>query len=1837
MTLTPDTSPNLPVDPAVPQAGPPAAEPPDPDQAGAAVLVAVTAAFLPLTVALYAILTTGDHLSGRWKFFLAGGTGGLYGLGLVAIGHLLLRNPARQVLGRSLLVAGGVLAPLLAGAGWFIGGSPLVMSLVVVANALAAAFLAAVAAASYARAVGQPVREVVPLVAAVLLLGLTGGRNVLTTRMTVVIIDSATALLACGIYLRPLGGVTPAGRIALALAVPFGGLLMRPFWALVPTDLVGLGLGFLFALRVIRAHLRFGSLSILTLCLLGGLLNTALPHPNGRATVAVLAVVAMLLLTEDLERDGGAFRLDRLLPPWLAGAVWLLLAVTWAADMRLFIFALGLSSGWQGEAAPWAALAAVPWAVPPFVLAFRRRGAITADRDPELPEPGIVAEATGWAVLATVVMLAWNAPPRFALVGLGALAAATLVAVGWARRQPAPPRTVAALMALVLTVVAATERAHSPVLDLVPALLGLGLAAAPWLGGGRTAGQLGLGLVPLLTAVAIFRGASVPLGATLLGALGLMQLIRPPLRELRAARPAWLLLTHAPEGGAAPLRMPSWAGQDPMWLLALLCCALAVPLFVFAHRQRALALGPAPLDPEAVPPEIAGENGRVLEAIAFALLALAAALALREAPAVMPRALAPLVLATALAAAWAARAGSKGSWAGAFSLALPLAWTGGQLLGTPEGPLAAVLAAFVFALLPFVVKGELRVAGWVGLGAFPVAIALALLQAAPRPALIALLAAFGLIHTLRPPLGVGWTRVAAPPALLAAGYLLLDPAGGALTLALPGGLPGLGAAALLVLALWGAVSGGPTVLMAQALIGAGALLLCTATPLALLPIAVIAVGRNVPGRNAAAPLLALAGIGLLLLAPASLAGDAPAGLLALTGFLAPTSLALSCAAAAMALGSALVVFRRLPPPPPEPEPPPPGVPALPTLPTLAVLQAPAVLVLAAAPLALLFMPRLHTGAWWSPAHAPFAAGLAVAVCAAVALGAGRAPFWQSATLAGATLVGVGATVVAFLLPAGTRAAIEASAGAFIALATALALTPRLSLEAAGTARALIALLAPVAVIPVCRDPWDWPGLLVAAVGVALLGHQARKTASAILAGCALWLGLLLAVWGAASLCARLLYGDAGPVPLAALLPPAAIAASAAGIAALLWADRWLLAESGFSLFFVHGCVAVACIGALAAAGFAPAATAVEVALVDAALLAPAVLAVSLGLHERAGWTVYVGGSGLLLAYLYTRLRTDWLAPLAGWDAAAALVGVLLALAVEVRLRLDARDPEQLEHDPLFDDLLLPPWPGLRQTQWTGIVFAALAVVAFGETRPLAYALPSLAVAAILLARALAGGHAAYGIGGLLLVNAVIVRALSDARIDYLACYALPLAASAALLMHAYRERHRINDGVRILPPLTAAVVAGIEAFDSPDLAPPVLLTALGVLLLPLSRIFRLRSHLWLGLGCLAAGGLALALHSERLSALLAAGVSAELVMRLLPLLSVFTILGGLALISPRLTAFNLFPEVPLEVLHARARDCLALAALIAGVCAGIGPILTPLDAIAHLLALAGVIVLGVRAGLGDHKSWALLLAGGTLVVVYVYLRSRTSFLDGLHGFDALAAVAIGSLMRLLELPLRRREAETPGVLPPLDEDGPDSWPFGVRQVRLLSRSITSLAAVAFLDLHAPIDTLGPLLAAVSFAMYGRAGAAVDHVLAALFANITVVLFLLDQHVTMASLYALPVTVTATFLLHRHRERLVYDENILRSFPPAAAALACVYDAIQSSSIFLPTVLLAGLGLSLLILSRRWQMRPYLPLGLVCVSAALLTTIGHWNARGWTTSALAAGVATLLVPAVLLRR
>jgi hypothetical protein len=469
--------------------------------------------------------------------------------------------------------------------------------------------------------------------------------------------------------------------------------------------------------------------------------------------------------------------------------------------------------------------------------------------------------------------------------------------------------------------------------------------------------------------------------------------------------------------------------------------------------------------------------------------------------------------------------------------------------------------------------------------------------------------------------------------------------------------------------------------------------------------------------------------------------------------------------------------------------------------------------------------------------------------------------------------------------------------------------------------------------------------------------------------------------------------------------------------------------------------------------------------------------------------------------------------------------------------------------------------------------------------------------------------------------------LADRGVISPGLYTLPVAVSAAALMQAYHRQQHIEELVRALPPLAVLGACGYDAVDSNRLAPALLLIGVGLTLLPLSRRWQLRSHLWIGIAALVTGvaALAMALRGEQAGAALAA-LSGAGALRLLPLLAL--LVGLLGALLPGKT-MALFPDLPPTLLAARARDCLAFAALAAGLAAALGPVTAGIDQVGHLLALAAVAALGLHAGFRDGVGWPLLLAGGNLALIYVYLRARTDWLDGLHRWDALVAVGAGGLMALLH-----HRARTAAAMAGRPEEAEH---FPLREVGLVATGFTCLAAIAFFDLRGPLDAVGPLLAAAVFLVRGRSGIPGHDLVAALFANTTVVLLLLERQVSSPSSYAIFLAASAIWLLHRYRDYMLDEEGVVRSIPAVTAGFTCVYDALHSPTVLLPILVLIGLGLALLLLSRRWQVPAYLPVGLACVAAALVTTITHWNERGWTASALAVGTATLLFPVLLLRR
>jgi hypothetical protein len=319
------------------------------------------------------------------------------------------------------------------------------------------------------------------------------------------------------------------------------------------------------------------------------------------------------------------------------------------------------------------------------------------------------------------------------------------------------------------------------------------------------------------------------------------------------------------------------------------------------------------------------------------------------------------------------------------------------------------------------------------------------------------------------------------------------------------------------------------------------------------------------------------------------------------------------------------------------------------------------------------------------------------------------------------------------------------------------------------------------------------------------------------------------------------------------------------------------------------------------------------------------------------------------------------------------------------------------------------------------------------------------------------------------------------------------------------------------------------------------------------------------------------------------------------------------------------------------RTGLVLAALLTVAALILPPVRGPIDVALALASVAATGALAVRLAPRLPAGWPLLLAGAGAGGAYVYLRLRSGWMDGWQRWDGLVAVgAAGALVPVERL--LRRAGRPPDEPPPASaEDDPARWPFGVREVRTLATVLACLSAVALLHRQTPADALAPLLAALFFLLHARGGHPIHGVLAMLYLNATVALFLWDRNVISAAPYALPLAASLTLLLHAYRGHLGSDEAVVRTLPAVAAAGACIHDAVTTKAVLTATIELAAIGLVLLLLSRRWRMRPYLPVGLACVGAALLTTITEWNARGWTLSAVAIGTATLLVPVVLLRR
>ena len=1799
--------------------GPPPALPPVPEESLGQAAVAAVAVFLPFAVALYAVLSAGDTLDAGWKFLIIDGGAWVYGMAMVLLGRTLVRHLSSAAAGSALFVSAGVLGALMASSTWF---APRGVDIyIVLATTVGAVSLTAAGAISHGQLWGTRIKAVLPLLVAVALVALAA-RGRIVGRLNVTFVDAVAGVLACGVFLRPSGGFDPAGRTVMALALPLGAILVRPFWFLNMFDLCTVAVTTVWSLRALRTRMHDGSIALLGLGLLAAPVAAGTNVFSTRPVVLLVGLGAMLLLARDVERDPAVGPLDEWAPSWLGAGLWLLLAGTVVLDVTA---GRGLRATLPDRDVLWFAAVALPWAVPPLVLGHWRRTRSPQGIDLEAARPGLVPEITGWllmgaATMVAIVTAATSEPSTAAAVSwkVPALAgAAALMAAVWARLHPTWERRILANLLFVASVWVAARWEGSAWTLLAPPVVALLLALSPLMGARRAAGVLGLALFPLLTAESLLREAPVPVVAGLLALFGFVQLIRPPLANLAATRPvgglslaaaAWLLVSRSLEGAPGSISLFGWV-SDPLATIGLAACLLSLPLLWLAHRRRRATVEGNILDPELPLAEAeVRDPGIVLEATAWVLLAHGMALGLASAPHVRWSSIATLAAVTAVAGVWARLVSTplrRGAWQ---LLLLVTLWATGLAANHPWGWLAASIGALALCLSALPALGAHREAGWVGFFVFPIAVIEALVRgAAPLPAAL-LLAVFGAVHAVRAPLAPSpYPAGAALPALMGAGWLMLQGGGLGPPLLSAGALGAVAALALIPFALWAArpVGGGPVLVILEVLLGAVGLLVVFQQPLVLLSLLLLVHGGSRLGAVPVTPALLL-----------SLAGATPPLLIGAAAVAAysTTVVAPVVAAATLALAGTLL----LRPLPTEVE----------------RLRSLGVMAIVAAPLVLLCVPAAAWGgALLGVQHLPLVAAAALMPLALWVLVRGRPSFLvgHTAVLAGATaLFGLGA---ALFHPSASFPAREAAAGALLAFAALMAAAHRMDPFVAPVAWGFAAVGIPLALIPMSNDPWHWPVAAVGMVEVVLLGGAARRRGSPVLAAFSLWLGLLVSGWTAAAFTERLLGGSA-----VRIVPTAAAAAAIAGALAMGRGSRWLEAPGYFVLPFVRACLTISALLSVGTVMFLPVVSRVDLLLPALAAAALLISAVYIANRERMGWPLILAGGALLLPYVFLRTRTDVFDGLVSgghgfsprWDALIAVGAGLLIATLERPLRAQhpAPEPGQLE----FPETL--PF-GVRQVRLVADLVTALSLVALLDLRGPLDALAPLLACALFLWRA-RRGEPVHGVLAALMFCATVVMLLLDAGVTRLGAYTLPVAAALSLLLHRYRELLGTDEVVRPLPPITAAGICAFEAFfDPPTLIAPALLAGLGLALVLVSRAWRLRSHLHLGLLCL--GGAALsgfrAIDDGQLDTFT---VDMQAVgLWLLPLASIVASLLATVLTWP----MSHMEPADRDVRRSRVRDTLAFSALTAAATVVFVPGTELAEVTLALLAPVALSAAAFTLALRDGASRWLLLAAGALLLPYVYVRVRTGWLDIRLALDALIAVAAGlaaaTVERLLRPPPPAPDPDLPpGVIEPQDPA------FGVLEVRIVAGFLCALSAAAFFDLDSPRDAAGPALATLYFLARARGGSPIYGVLAVLFIDTTLVMLLLDRGVASPSAYALPLGASLALLLHVYREHLGSEEASVRALVPVATGGVCLYEAIFPASVsgssLVPSMVLAGLGVVLLVLARLWRLRSHVTIGCGVLAAAVVTLISEWNARGWTTGALAVAAATLLAPVMLLR-
>jgi hypothetical protein len=1775
----------------VPPASTPAAghplvfSPPPPPPEGQEIVAAI-AGLAPLLFSLYAIFTVGERISGRSLLIIGVGAVGLYGAILLGVGVLLCRHPARLPAGRTLVALAGTLASFVAATSWAASLSNL--SLVTTAGSTV---LGLCAAGFYARLCGRPTRSVLPLVVAILALGLSGrfsGLVPIVFKRAAGLVEIGASVLACGVFLRPDRRTEPVGAIAMALAVPLAALLTLVGWsgAVIIPHIVPLAIVTVVAIRSMRPYFHEGAATVLACALLGGGLWIAHGRFHARYLTLVIGLFAMLRTTAEVEGDSSVGAIDRRSPAWFAGALWLIIAITWANDLDLFEHLFALPRGWLPANHAWSGLFALPLALPAFLLSRVRRFGPLPQTDLGDPEPGTIPELSGWSILAAAAALATTAASRemWPNVALTTAAGAALIAALWvASANPLPWRRIGAHLLLLVAFWLLAQRRQDGVLVLAASLAAFALALWTLVRPSRwEAGVVGLVAFPLLVTEAVVRGAPAPLVAGLLGLYGVLQLLRPPLANApwtRMAGPfalvaaAWVLLDRTVQptqvaGLAAILKI------NPLSAIAMGSAAPALALFLMAdHLRRKAAVALMNEGPDVRPVELdPPDPGVALEALGWSFLGLGATITLLPATTTTWAGVAAVAADWIVAVIGARLAPTAIRRLGSHVLLIAGLWALGVHLGSPAATLAASVGACSLALAPLSRRFS-RESGLAGLALFPFAIGDSLARGALQGPAAVLLLVYGLVYAVRPPLkDFPWSRVVGPPAVLVATWLVLHGKVFTLPLWSSVGLTTVAALVLTPFALWTALAGGPLVFVLEVLLGAVAGLLMDCAPIALLPLAVLALGRNEVGFSAGAAVLLLGAAGVVAYGPA---GGA------------------YMSAGAFALAGAVLLWRPLPL----------DVQRLRTVGPLGLFVA---------PLIVFFSPG-RGAAFFAIEHLPLAAALCALPFALGIRRRGGPSFLVWQTILGSALVAALAIAAAHVWPPRSLIAMEAVAAALLAMAAAVVASRPAGPEVSTMVWAFAALAAPVALIPMSTDPWHWPVAIVAGLEVFALGIAARRRSSPPLAASALWLGLLVSAWMGLAVSHRALHDAV--IPMAAI---AALATAATGFL-VLWRGRiWLGAPQFFLQPFVNTCLALASMLAVSTLVLG----AHRESDVFPSLLAlggASVLAVRMAWQSRTGWPLFVAAGGLVVAYAGLRLRTDIADFLQHWDGLAFVAAGLMLAVFEKRLRTTAGalapDLAAIAPDELHFAV-----PALRMTT---AFLVSLSALAFVDQRGAFDVLAPLIAVVFFYFRARLDAPL-YAVLAVVLFGASVVAVLSGARVVSAAAYTVPLGVSAALFLRRYRDHLGHEEGaVRAVPPLAMVVACAYDVFTTTGLRPDLVLAGLGALLFLTSRRWGLLADLLLG-SCSALLAIVDVVLDQRLSG---AGESIQVIW-LAPLVSL--VASGAGLLVLRVSA-RLFVD-PAEFRPPVVRGLLGLAAVGAGFTLALAPADRLFDVALAMFVLVGVAGLAFALARFERLGWPLLVTGAAPVLAYAYWRARTSRMDDLHRWDALVAVGAGVIL----IGIERLRWRATGATNDIAFTPPEDVPFGVAEIRLGTAIVMVLAGVAFFDLHGPIDALGPGVAALFFFSRARREAPLYGVLGALFSYTILVLFMVERNVSNPIAYAVPLGTVAAVLMHVYREALGYEGAALRVIPPVATGAVCLFDAAKSQSIIVSASTLVALGLTLAALSRLWQVRSHLFVGLGCLAAAMLILISDWNARGWTVAAIALGAGSMLIPALLLR-